>query len=961
MQWEEYKKLSVAEDDRIGSTEGWWYHHAGVLDYYYHVSPRNNRDRIQAHGLYPTFSNESNYPPEKLDNPGPLQKNPPPVGIYFSRTPQGARKWTQFGLAAAAPFEGSDVWRFPRSAVQEMYPDPHVRGAFYTPHPISQVELHQPAEAQENNAWYEHINYPVNDPPRYWGDQESEPVFGWGGTAPHEIAQNPQWGIGFPNHVIGSWHEAMAADPYWLDNWMERNGPYLWHRTPRKENVPSILQRGLLPWDTEGIGSLYNGIMAPRPGHVYLRGEQVGPKTKPPPSNEPFVKSIWPSHFAQDPQYVRVDLRKLNPENLNPDEDMIADEEGAKRWNWPKQEDPYDTSIVAMEPYKNWGEWAEGVGANTPAQTAWSLERGGHPGLDWPGTIAHRGPISPEAIDYPYGQLTNLPPQRDIRDTLGQPMTAGWRVAALAPPNPAKFITTLTQHNRRKRKYLKPPAPPKPPKHSIADPEFVQKYMNEGGNRYMYHGTTPEAVQKILKEGLFPHDELGTGEEHTVCPNCNYEVDPEWEAGGGAAERAGDPCPSCGGDYLEDRPEYSNSTYAGQFFEPRSGHTYLGTKEYARSYGNSKGAMVRVDLSKLNPLNMNADEDHFADHPQNQPWHPVVEKVWQDEPPPNAEYWSPGENESLGQWADNARLGQEPEETHYSMGKGSMAYHGHIPPEAIEEVNPSTYQPYPPLPPSMRAPEPEAQTNPGQQQLFARTADLYHVAPTEERDRIKTWGLQPADPFYDNGLGPEGWEEQYGPEFRPPVGVYGFPTPEQAGEWGGIGGWGAHHQDIWRFPGEGEVDPDTAGARYIPHAVEPTLHEGPEHRLGWHVAGTSPKPWEAKMWHGKTVSRGLMGPVRTPFFSTSFEGEAHGFAGDGGSVHPVSIRFHNPAHYFAHATWGPGSLEDARQRGADGAVVHWPADERDPSDPYPARTWAIALDPGTVVPGHLKDSVTDDE
>lgn len=116
------------------------------------------------------------------------------------------------------------------------------------------------------------------------------------------------------------------------------------------------------------------------------------------------------------------------------------------------------------------------------------------------------------------------------------------------------------------------------------------------------------------------------------------------------------------------------------------------------------------------------------------------------------------------------------------------------------------------------------------------------------------------------------------------------------------------------------------------------------------------------MYHGKPNGRGILGPVRTPFWTTSFDQEALGFAGGKGfegNVHPVSVRFHNPAHYFAYVNWGPESLEDARQRGADGVVVHYPADERDTSDPYPARQWAIALDPGTVVPGHLKDSVTD--
>jgi hypothetical protein len=184
--------------------EAWDMKVGGVLDYYYHVSPRNNRDRIQAHGLHPTQSMWENYPPERLDDPTNLIKNPPSTGIYFSRSPQGAKKWTEFGLAAGAPFEGSDIWRVPRTAIQEMHPDPHVRGAFYVTRPVPQAELYQPAETQENNAWHEHINYPENeDRPNYYPDQEKEPVFGWGWEGTKAIKDNPQWGIGKPDRVWG--------------------------------------------------------------------------------------------------------------------------------------------------------------------------------------------------------------------------------------------------------------------------------------------------------------------------------------------------------------------------------------------------------------------------------------------------------------------------------------------------------------------------------------------------------------------------------------------------------------------------------------------------------------------------------------------------------------------------------------------------------------------------------------
>ena len=128
------------------------------------------------------------------------------------------------------------------------------------------------------------------------------------------------------------------------------------------------------------------------------------------------------------------------------------------------------------------------------------------------------------------------------------------------------------------------------------------------------------------------------------------------------------------------------------------------------------------------------------------------------------------------------------------------------------------------------------------------------------------------------------------------------------------------------------------------------------------MAATDAKPYEAKMWTGRPNSKGILGPVRTPFWTTSHQPEALGFAGGEGMegyVHPVQVRFKRPAHYFAHATWTPSSIEEARTQGCDGCVVHWPEDLQNPSDPMPSRQWAIALDPGTVVPGHLVDSVRD--
>jgi hypothetical protein len=101
------------------------------------------------------------------------------------------------------------------------------------------------------------------------------------------------------------------------------------------------------------------------------------------------------------------------------------------------------------------------------------------------------------------------------------------------------------------------------------------------------------------------------------------------------------------------------------------------------------------------------------------------------------------------------------------------------------------------------------------------------------------------------------------------------------------------------------------------------------------LAETTGGPWEGHAWH--TNSLPFSTPARTPYWTTTDEAEAKD-AGE--TVHPVSLRFHQPAHFF-------GELPDNWQEMTghnDGIVVH-----------RPGGAWAIALDPGAVTPGHLKN------
>lgn len=250
----------------------------------------------------------------------------------------------------------------------------------------------------------------------------------------------------------------------------------------------------------------------------------------------------------------------------------------------------------------------------------------------------------------------------------------GWRYAS-APSKgetASKFFTDILQHQKGKLLHnLKWGFP----KSAAADPEWLKDYIKQNGP-HMYHATDFDAAQKILQEGLYPHDHgvMPSNDDVVDCPHCGYsayrddfnEDDPGY-------------CPSCGENVSSAGPA-SRSSWAGKFQQPRSGHAYLGSEKYAAPYLKFGGQMLKVDLRKLDPSKMNADEDHFVQHSNTSP---LVNQIRAFDPPPSPDYYHSERGETLGDWADRLELGHNPEETHHSMSQGSMAYNGHIPPEAI--------------------------------------------------------------------------------------------------------------------------------------------------------------------------------------------------------------------------------------------------------------------------------------
>lgn len=153
---------------------------------------------------------------------------------------------------------------------------------------------------------------------------------------------------------IDHWHIIAAADPRWLSQWIEKHGPYAYHGSD-EDYDESIAHQGLLPWnhlDDYKPGASEVGIGQPRPNHVYMT-------TTPP---DPYDYS----------RIYKVDLRKLDPHNLNPDEDWYADAAGAP----------------LIDSYS--GQSAEDLGLGDDSAHT-------HQSMEW-GKLAHQGPIPPEAI-----------------------------------------------------------------------------------------------------------------------------------------------------------------------------------------------------------------------------------------------------------------------------------------------------------------------------------------------------------------------------------------------------------------------------------------------------------------------------------------------------------------------------------------------------------------------------------
>lgn len=165
----------------------------------------------------------------------------------------------------------------------------------------------------------------------------------------------------------------MALDKDFLDDHISRHGPFMFHVTPA-DAVPPILAGGLRPGSELGI-STKGGFFKTRQGHVYL--------------GDPLMLALV--ELASSRAYLQIDLSKLDPARIDPDEDQVQGSFDRRGGGWVAKPPPVNSRDGDPEnvgqALADWAETTEGFDA--PEVTAKSLASG---------RVSYRGAIPPEAI-----------------------------------------------------------------------------------------------------------------------------------------------------------------------------------------------------------------------------------------------------------------------------------------------------------------------------------------------------------------------------------------------------------------------------------------------------------------------------------------------------------------------------------------------------------------------------------
>lgn len=395
-----------------------------------------------------------------------------------------------------------------------------------------------------------------------------------------------------------------------------------------------------------------------------------------------------------------------------------------------------------------------------------------------------------------------------------------------APKLPDKFKTDEEDHENSKKLHPLPEGPPvwEVPRISAADPNWLKDWIAMNGP-FMVHETSPGAYHKIMREGLLPHDTISSG-----------------------------------------------SIYDGHLV-PRANHVYLrhpGRGGMNLTHEDNTHHVV-VDLRKIDPAKLNADEDAFMHQPHQQQYDtPLAWEEAMEDADGNPVYMNPtsmerrlqiryglGENDVLPSWgayADKFQLNEPHHVAHSFNHMGTIAHEGGIHPSAfvpMAQAHEELRNWAPPSNGSWRWPGKPGDlwTNPtidytdsagdagyGNPDAWpsewsvatpiphqkAASQYYYHAAPTSERARIETHGLQPAAPRLNPQWNMEDFGGKPSPEvMKQPEGVYAVDDIDSIP-------WYMQNSDIWRIPAHSvqDVRPDklVPGSYVIPHAVQPELH-----------------------------------------------------------------------------------------------------------------------------------------
>lgn len=158
------------------------------------------------------------------------------------------------------------------------------------------------------------------------------------------------------------------------------SSPFAYHNT-KPENIPAILEQGLVPWNQREQQSNWEKRKALQPvtDRVYLRNQNF-PNYK--------GKGIWSPNHAP----LQIDLSKLDPANLRADEDyaaMLSDREMAEMLGDPELVKQFRQQEQAMG---NRGKWYESVEALLGSANPFDQRS-----FDT-GSFTHHGIVPPEAI-----------------------------------------------------------------------------------------------------------------------------------------------------------------------------------------------------------------------------------------------------------------------------------------------------------------------------------------------------------------------------------------------------------------------------------------------------------------------------------------------------------------------------------------------------------------------------------